>query len=230
VPLKQCLCIAVPTEPGPSGDLVSSSGASSDPTAQKVPRFTRNKSGSGKGRPREPCVRDGGRGLSLPKIREMAPWVSSNPQTFSTTSSTHVRPLLVQAEAAAYRHVQAHTSPLVVVSQTKHQQETSMKFKRETAVTTAQHIHTHLPPLHTPFLLGREAEGLHCKAAPTRTPFTRPESYTAVTLPVDAAELSSTAPARSLARHPRAGDVQEEPLRVPSPVQGRRVLWICGCR
>lgn len=28
---EQCLCIAVPTEPGPSGDLVSGSRASSDP-------------------------------------------------------------------------------------------------------------------------------------------------------------------------------------------------------
>lgn len=26
-----------------------------------------------------------------------------------------------------------------------------MKFKREIAVSTAQHIHTCLPPLHTPF-------------------------------------------------------------------------------
>lgn len=46
VPVKrepeQCLCIAVPTELGPSRDLVSSSRASSL-TAQKVPSFTREK-------------------------------------------------------------------------------------------------------------------------------------------------------------------------------------------
>lgn len=139
-----------------------------------------------------------------------------------------VSALPVQAEVAAYRHTRAHTSPLAVVSQTKQQQETSMKFKREIAVTTARHIHTCLPPLHTPFLPAWEAEGLCCKAAPAQTPSTCPEPCTAAALPAGAAERS-TALAWALATHPRAGDVQEELLHVPSPMQGQRVLWIWGC-
>lgn len=103
-----------------------------------------------------------------------------------------------------------------------------MKFKREIAVTTARHIHTCLPPLHTPFLPPWEAEGLCSKAAPAQTPSTCPEPYAAAVLPAGAAKRS-TALAWALATHPRAGDVQEELLRVPSPMQGQRVLWICGC-
>lgn len=80
------------------------------------------------------------------KKGEMAPWASSNPQAFPTTSFTHVRP----SRASRGGCLQAHTSPLAVASQTKQQQETSIKFKREIAVTSVQHIHTCLPPLHTP--------------------------------------------------------------------------------
>lgn len=197
---------------------------------RRFPASPERRGGNGKGRPREPCRRDGGRGLPLPRKKER--WHPGLPATHrpSLQLPLPISDLPVQAEVAAYRHVQAHTSPLAVVSQTKQQQETSMKFKREIAVTTAQHIHTCLPPLHTPFLPGKEEEGLCCEAAPTQTPFTCPKPYAAVAPPVDAAERRSTAPAWSLAKHPCAGDVQEEPLRVPSPMQGRRVLWICGCR
>lgn len=232
-PLKQCLCIAVPTEPGPSRDLVSSSRASSDPCSPEGSQLhPREEAVVGKEDPGNLAeeMEGGGRGLSLLRIRER--WDPVLPATHrpSLQLPLPISDPPVQAEVAAYRHVQAHTSPLAVVSQTKQQQETSVKFKREIAVTTAQHIHTCLPPLHTPFLLGREAGSLRYKAALTQTPFTCPEPYRAVVLPVDAAERRSTAPAWSLARHPRDGDVQDKPLRVPSPVQGRRVLWICGCR
>lgn len=231
--LEQCLCIAVPTEPSPSRDLVSGSRASSDLQSLEGSQLhPREEAVAGKEDPGNLAeeMEGGGRGLSLPRIRER--WHPALPATHrpSPQLPLPISDPAVQAEGAAYRHVQTHPSPLTVVSQTKHQQETSMKFKREIAVTTAQHIHTCLPPLHTPFLPGREAESLRCKAAPTQTPFTCPELYRAVALPADAAERRSTAPALSLARHPRAEDVQEEPLQVPSPVQGRRVLWICGCR
>lgn len=231
--LEQCLCIAVPTEPGPSRDLVSSSRDSSDPRRSEGSQLhPREEVVVGKEDPGNLAedMEGGGRGLSLPRIGER--WHPGLPATHrpSLQLPLPISDPPMQAEVAAYRHVQAHTSPLAVVSHTKQQQETSMKFKREIVVTTAQHIHTCLPPLHTPFLPGREAEGLCCKAAPTQTPFTCPEPYTAVALPVDAAEQRSTAPAWSLARHPRAGDVQKEPLQVQSPVQRRQVLWICGCR
>lgn len=98
-----------------------------------------------------------------------------------------------------------------------------MKFKREIAVTTAQHIHTCLPPLHTPF--SREAKQRAFAAGqPLLKPIPMPGSH------ADAAQRSSTAPARPLARRPQGEDVQEELLQVPSPVPGRRVLWICGCQ
>lgn len=98
-----------------------------------------------------------------------------------------------------------------------------MKFKREIAVTTAQHIHTCLPPLHTPFI----QEGKHRAFAagqPLLKRIPTPSSR------ADAAQQSSMAPARPLVRRPRGEDVQEELLQVPSPVPGRRVLWICGCQ
>lgn len=220
-PLEQCPCIAVPTEPVPSGDLVSSSRASSDPAAQRVPSSTREKRQDRERKTREPHreMERGGAFLTQSK-GQMAPWAFSNPQTLQLPLAVSDPP--VQAEVAAHSHAQAHASPLAVVSQTKQQQETSVKFKREIAVTTAQHIHTCLPPLHTPFLPGREARQPQLNPVP-RAVHGRHAAR-------GRAERRSTAPVWPLARHPRAGDVQEELLRVPSPVRGQRVALICGCR
>lgn len=80
-----------------------------------------------------------------------------------------------------------------------------MKFKREIAVTTAQHIHTCLPPLHTPF-------SWEAKQRPflQGSPCSSPSPFPAGT------QRSSAAPARPLARCPQGEDVQEELLQVPS--------------
>lgn len=88
--------------------------------------------------------------LSLPRKRERQ--YTGLPQPTDTPYNS-LFPVQTSSagRAGRYRHAQAHTSPRAAVSQSKQQQETPMKFKREIAVTTAQHIHTCLPPLHTPF-------------------------------------------------------------------------------
>lgn len=98
-----------------------------------------------------------------------------------------------------------------------------MKFKREIAVTTAQHIHMCLPPLHTPFSWEVKQRDF-AAGQPLLKPIPTPSSR------ADAAQWSSTAPAQPLARRPQGEDVQEELLQVPSPMPGQRVLWICCCR
>lgn len=82
----------------------------------------------------------GGRWLCLPRRRER--WHPGLPATRSPSLQlplpTQQPP--VQAEVAACR-----LTPRSAF-QTKQQQETSMKFKRETAVTPAQRVHACLPP------------------------------------------------------------------------------------
>lgn len=146
------------------------------PQPSEFPASPKGRGRMGKGRPRNLAeeMEQGWAFLTQSK-GQMAPWAFSNPQTFPTTPFTLFRPP-VQAEVAAHSHTQAHASPLAVVSQTKQQQETSMKFKREIAVTTAQH--TCLPPFHTPFLPGREARQPQLKprsqscSRPSRCPWT----------------------------------------------------------
>lgn len=87
-----------------------------------------------------------------------------------------------------------------------------MKFKREIAVTAAQHIHTCLPPLYTPFSWEVKQRAF-AAGQPLPKPIPVPGSRTGM------ARRSSAAPAQLLAE-----DVQEELLQVPSPV-----LWVCGC-
>lgn len=111
-PLEQCLCIAVPTELGPSRDLVSSSRASSDPCSPEGSQLHPRRGGSGKGRPRESCRRSGGRGAFLTQKKgEMAPWASSNPQTFPTTSFTHFRPPHAGRGGCLQTRVGSHLTP-----------------------------------------------------------------------------------------------------------------------
>lgn len=45
-----------------------------------------------------------------------------------------------------------------------------MKFKRETAVTPAQRVHTRLPPLHTPLPPGKESRGNLLQGSPSSNP------------------------------------------------------------
>lgn len=97
-----------------------------------------------------------------------------------------------------------------------------MKFKWEIAVTTAQHIHMCLPPLHTPFSWEAKQRAF-AGGQPLLKPIPIPGSR------VDAAQRNSTAPAWPLVRCPQGEDMQEELLQVPSPTPGWRVLWICGC-
>lgn len=144
----------------------------------------------------------GGRWLCLPRRRER--WHPGLPATRSPSLQlplpTQQPP--VQAEVAACR-----LTPRSAF-QTKQQQETSMKFKRETAVTPAQRVHACLPPPHldTPFLPGRKKQGAtSCKAAPRQTP--------SVPKSAGAAELGAC-------RRSCSGPV--------SPVRGRRVLGIRG--
>lgn len=82
-----------------------------------------------------------------------------------------------------------------------------MKFKREIAVTTAQHRHTCLPPLHTPFSWEAKQRAFSA-GQPLLKPIPIPSR--------DVAQRSSAAPARPLARCPQGEDVQEELLQVPS--------------
>lgn len=98
VPVKrepeQCLCIAVPTELGPSRDLVSSSRASSDPHSPEGSQL----------HPREEALAgkeeevEGGR-FPCPEKGRDGTLGFHNPQTFPTTPFSHFRPP-VQAELA----------------------------------------------------------------------------------------------------------------------------------
>lgn len=123
----------------------------------------------------------------------MASWASSNPQTFPTTSFTHFRPPHAGRGGCLQTRAGSHLTP-------------HSGFPNQTATGNLSEIqkgncsyhcptHTHVPSSPPHPLPSR-------KAAPTQTPFTCPEPYTAVVLPMDAAERRSTAPAWSLARHP----------------------------
>lgn len=86
VPVKrepeQNLCIAVPTELGPSRDFVSSSRAR-PLQPRRFPASPKRRGASGKERPRKPCRRGGGRALSLP--RKMERCYSGLPQPTDTS-------------------------------------------------------------------------------------------------------------------------------------------------
>lgn len=93
--------------------------------------------------------------------------------------------------------------------QTKQQQENSMTFQKGNCCYQCP-AHTHVPssPPH-PLPPGKESRGFCCQAAPGEPP-----SHSQIRTRQQSG--GGTAP-QSLVRHPRGGDLQEEPLRSRLP-------------
>lgn len=119
-----------------------------------------------KGRARRPCRRDGRKREVAFLIRakgEVVPWAPrSSPFPFKNQAEV---PCLQTRAGSHLTHCNGF--------QTKQQQETSTKFQKGNCCY--QRIHTCLPPLHTPFLLGRKAEGFAARQ-PLVNPLHSPRS------------------------------------------------------
>lgn len=137
------------------------------PQPRRFPASPETRGASGKGRPRKPCTRGGERALSLCRKRGDSTLGFHNPQTFPTSPISHSRPPCRQSWLIETR-AGSHLTPRA-------------GFPKQTATGNSNEIqkgncsyccptHTHVPssPPH-PFLLGSEAQGLCCRAAPAQT-------------------------------------------------------------
>lgn len=111
-PLEQCLCTAVPTEPGPSGNVAPAPEPAQPPQPRQDSQLhPREEAVVGKKDPGNLAEEMEGGGFHYPEKGKGEPWASSNPQTFPTPSLTHFSPPRASRGGRAQTHAGSHLAP-----------------------------------------------------------------------------------------------------------------------
>lgn len=219
MPLEQCPCIAVPTEPGPSGDFVSGSRASSDPHSPASSQLhPREEAGWGNEDPGTSQKRWSKDGLSLPRVRDR--W---HPGLSATHRPSLQLPSPVSDPPCKQRWLPTATRRLTPRSGFPNQTATG-NFNEIEKGNCSYHCPTHVPsslPHPLPPRKGSEA-------APIQTPF--PEPFTAVTLPVDVRSGEAQPRRGRWCDIPVLGTCRRSCSGSRLPCEASELLWICGCR